>query len=130
MAKNFLDLHNARTSEAKARVEARVQRALSEMPLQELQTARLLSQQQLANILDIEPASIHQLERGTDMYITTLRSHIESMGGQLDITAHFPDGNVSINQFTEINDKLLNDGLVMSNKQHSISSQTQTQVGT
>ncbi|RKZ57078.1 MAG: transcriptional regulator [Candidatus Parabeggiatoa sp. nov. 3] len=130
MAKNFLDLHNARTSEAKARVEARVQRALSEMPLQELQTARLLSQQQLANILDIEPASIHQLERGTDMYITTLRSHIEAMGGQLDITAHFPDGNVSINQFTEINDKLLNDGLVMSNKQHSISSQTQTQVGT
>jgi len=59
MAKNFLDLHNARTSEAKARVEARVQRALSEMPLQELQTARLLSQQQLANILDIEPATIH-----------------------------------------------------------------------
>jgi DNA-binding XRE family transcriptional regulator len=130
MAKNFLDLHNARTSEAKARVEARVQRALSEMPLQELQTARLLSQQQLANILDIEPASIHQLERGTDMYITTLRSHIEAMDGQLDITAHFPDGNVSINQFTEINDKLLNNGLVMSNKQHSISSQTQTQVGT
>jgi len=130
MAKKFITLHNARTSEAKARVEARVQSALSEMPLQELQTARLLSQQQLANILDIEPASIHQLERSTDMYISTLRSHIEAMGGQLDITAHFPDGNVSINQFTEINDKLLNDGLVMSNKWHSVSSQTQTQVGT
>ncbi|HEC85557.1 MAG: transcriptional regulator [Candidatus Parabeggiatoa sp. nov. 2] len=114
MAKNFIELHNARTSEAKARVQARVQRALAEMPLQELQTARRLSQQQLANLLDIEPATIHQLERSTDMYISTLRSHIEAMGGQLDITAHFPDGNVSINQFTQINDKLSNSDLVMS----------------
>jgi len=69
-------------------------------------------------------------ECGTDMYISTLRSHIEAMGGQLDITAYFPYGNVSINQFTEINDKLSNSGLVMSNKRHSLSSQTQTQVFT
>jgi len=114
MAKNFLDLHNTRTSEAKARVEDRVQRALAEMPLQELKTARQLSQQQLANILNIEPATIHQLERGTDMYISTLRSHIEAMGGQLDITAHFPDGNVSIDHFAQINDDMSISDSVMS----------------
>jgi hypothetical protein len=37
MAKNFLDLHNARSPEARARVEARVERVLAEMPIQELQ---------------------------------------------------------------------------------------------
>jgi hypothetical protein len=41
MAKNFLDLHNARSAEAKARVKARVQCALAKMPIQELQQARI-----------------------------------------------------------------------------------------
>jgi transcriptional regulator with XRE-family HTH domain len=65
MAKNFLDLHNARTAETRARVEARVQRALAEMPIQEHRAARHLSQKQLANILHIEPASISQLGKTT-----------------------------------------------------------------
>jgi hypothetical protein len=33
------------------------------------------------------------------MYISTLRDYIEAMGGELEITAHFPDTNVRINQF-------------------------------
>ncbi|TGO02299.1 transcriptional regulator [Candidatus Thiomargarita nelsonii] len=102
MAKNFLDLHNARSAEAKARVKARVQRALAEMPIQELQQARHLSQEQLANILFMEPATLSQLERGTDIYISTLRSYIEAMGGKLDIIANFPDGEVRIKLFTDI----------------------------
>ncbi len=36
------------------------------------------------------------------MYVSTLRSYIEAMGGRLDIVAHFPDGDVRINQFEEI----------------------------
>jgi hypothetical protein len=42
------------------------------------------------------------MERRTDMYISTLRSYIEAMGGKLDIIARFPDGKVHINQFEEI----------------------------
>ncbi len=30
------------------------------------------------------------------MYISTLRSYIEAMGGELDIIARFPDGEVHI----------------------------------
>jgi hypothetical protein len=36
------------------------------------------------------------------MYLSTLRSHIEAMGGELDVIARFPDGSVKINNFTEL----------------------------
>lgn len=35
------------------------------------------------------------------MYISTLRSYIEAMGGALHIRAVFPDGEVQIQQFGE-----------------------------
>jgi len=36
------------------------------------------------------------------MYVSTLRRFIAAMGGQLRIVAHFPQGDVVINQFEEI----------------------------
>jgi hypothetical protein len=38
------------------------------------------------------------------MYISTLRSHIEAMGGMLEIVARFPDGSVKINNFESLGD--------------------------
>lgn len=36
------------------------------------------------------------------MYISTLRSHIETMGGQLEVVAKFADGMVKISNFSEL----------------------------
>jgi hypothetical protein len=36
------------------------------------------------------------------MYISTLRSHIRAMGGELEIVARFPDGEVRISNFEEV----------------------------
>ena len=36
------------------------------------------------------------------MYLSTLRSHIEAMGGELGIIAHFPDRTVKISNFAEL----------------------------
>lgn len=36
------------------------------------------------------------------MYISTLRSHIEAMGGQLEVVAKFPDGSVKISNFSDL----------------------------
>jgi hypothetical protein len=33
------------------------------------------------------------------MYISTLRRHVEAMGGELEITARFPDGTVKIRYY-------------------------------
>jgi hypothetical protein len=36
------------------------------------------------------------------MYLSTLRSHIEAMGGELEIIARFPDGSVRISNFADL----------------------------
>jgi DNA-binding XRE family transcriptional regulator len=102
MAKKFEALRAKMSAEAQARIEARAQAMLAEMPLQELRQARGLSQKMLADILDVQQPSIAKLEKRTDMYLSTLRSHIEAMGGELEIVARFPDGAVKITNFSEI----------------------------
>ena len=82
--------------------EAKAKQMLAEMPMQKLRQAKHLSQERMAEIMSTTQANISQIERRTDMYISTLRSYIEAMGGQLKIVAHFPDGDVSINQFQSI----------------------------
>lgn len=102
MARKFAELEAKMSPEACARSNAIYRRLLAELPLAELRRARGLSQKALAEVLNVDQASISKLERRADMYISTLRSHIEAMGGELEIVAHFPDGDVKIANFTEI----------------------------
>ncbi len=50
-----------------------------------------------------QPA-VAKLERRTDMYVSNLRRYIEALGGSLEITARFPDGTVSITNFSDLAD--------------------------
>ncbi len=50
-------------------------------------------------MLHINQSAVSKLERRTDMYLSTLRSYIEAMGGELEIIARFPDRAVRITQF-------------------------------
>jgi transcriptional regulator with XRE-family HTH domain len=75
---------------------------LLKMPLHELRGARGMSQKVLAGKLRVEQPSVAKLERCTDMYLLTLRGHIESIGGELDQIARFPDGAVKIRHFAEL----------------------------
>jgi hypothetical protein len=56
----------------------------------------------LAETLHVQQPAIAKMERRTDMYISTLRSHIRAMGGELEITARFPDGAVKIANFSKL----------------------------
>lgn len=102
MAKKFADLRAKMTPEARARSAAKAQALLADMPLDELRQARGLSQKMLADILHVQQPAIAKLEKRTDIYISTLRSHIEAMGGQLDVIARFPDGAVRITTFSDL----------------------------
>ncbi|HSW70735.1 MAG TPA: XRE family transcriptional regulator [Gammaproteobacteria bacterium] len=84
---------------------AKTKRMLKEMPLQELRQAHQISQERMAELLHTKQANVSRIERRTDMYISTLRSYIEAMGGQLDIVARFPNGEVHINQFKDIDNQ-------------------------
>ena len=102
MAKKFKTLKNKLPQAAKKRIAKRTQQMIEEMPLQELRRAKQLSQEHMAEILETKQANISRIERRTDMYISTLRNYIEAMGGELDIVARFPEGEVHINQFRDI----------------------------
>jgi DNA-binding XRE family transcriptional regulator len=102
MTHKFSELEEKMSPESRARVDQAVREALKELPLDELRNARGLSQKMLAEALGIQQPAIAKMEKRTDMYISTLRSHIEAMGGQLEITAHFPDGSVRIANFSQI----------------------------
>ena len=83
-------------------VRREVAKTLSEMPLNELRNARGLSQKTLAEAMNIQQPAVAKIERRADMYISTLRSHIRAMGGDLEIVAKFPDGDVRISNFSQI----------------------------
>ena len=102
MAKKFSELREKMSPERRARIDEKVKETLAEMPLQELRNARGLSQKVLAEALHIQQPAIAKLEKRTDMYISTLRSHIEAMGGELEVIARFPDGDVKISTFSQI----------------------------
>ena len=102
MANKFSKLREKMSPARKVRVAARTAQLLEEMPLQELRQARQYSQESLASALETSQSSISKLERRVDVYVSTLRRYIESMGGELEIIATFPDGSVRINQFEGI----------------------------
>lgn len=74
---------------------------MAAMVLHELRQAMQMSQDQLARKLRVKQANISKIERRTDMYISTLRSYIQAMGGDLEIVARFSHGSVKIDQFVE-----------------------------
>ncbi len=72
------------------------------MSLAELRRARELTQDALSQTLQVGQPAIAKLEKRTDMYVGNLRRFVEAMGGKLEIVAHFPDGDVTINNFSEL----------------------------
>ena len=61
------------------------------MTLQELRRARAMTQVRMARTLGVAQKQISEIERRTDMHISTLRRSIEAMGGKLSLIAEFPD---------------------------------------
>jgi len=102
MAKKFAELRAQMTPQAQESAMASARAMLAEMPLNELRQARGLSQKMLAEVLRVQQPSIAKMEKRTDMYLSTLRSHIEAMGGELDVVARFPDGAVRISNFSDL----------------------------
>ena len=88
---SFGVLRSSLPPEASAEAEAITDALDRDLSLADLRRARAMTQDQLASDLQIGQASIAKLERRTDMSLSTLRRFVEAMGGELDITARFPD---------------------------------------
>jgi len=102
MARNFRELEAKMSPERRTRVAARVKAELALMPLQQIRNARQMTQTRLAELLEIDQGNISKLEQRTDMYLSTLRSYVEAMGGALEIRAVFPEGDVRIDLLNKL----------------------------
>lgn len=99
---SFAKLREQLSPEARAKAGAEAQRLREEMGLAEVRRALKLSQEELAQTLQVGQAAVAKLEKRTDMYVSTLRRFIEAMGGELDIVARFPDREVHIRNFSDL----------------------------
>jgi transcriptional regulator with XRE-family HTH domain len=105
MATKFRTIREKMDPERQERIRKRTEELLAELPLQELRQARALSQQEIAEVLGLNQATVSKLERRTDMYLSSLRRFVEAMGGELEISANFPDGKVRIHLFQDLEEE-------------------------
>jgi DNA-binding XRE family transcriptional regulator len=102
MARKFRELEAGMSPEAIQASDREYHRLKESMALEELRNALRMTQQELAQALNVDQSAVSKLEHRTDMYISTLRRCIAAMGGQLEIRAVFPEGAVRISQFERL----------------------------
>lgn len=98
----FNELTQDFTAERRRRIAGMKDELLVDMPLHELRRARALTQQDLAGALRVNQTAVAKMEQRTDMYVSSLRSYIEAVGGRLKIVAEFPEGEVAITNFSDL----------------------------
>lgn len=97
----FQKLRDKMTVDQRAQADAQAREMMAEMLLSEIRKSVGLTQEELADALGIKQPSLSKLESQDDMQISTLRRLIEALGGELEIIAHLPRGDIRIAQFNE-----------------------------
>jgi len=88
MARKLDDVIAALTPERKIRVQTR---AMELATLKDLRLAAQQTQADMAAALGVGQDTISRLEKRSDMLLSTLRHYVQSMGGQLNLVAEFPN---------------------------------------
>ena len=102
----FGELTRHFTPERRQRIDEMKRELLAEMPLHELRRARELTQRDMAKLLKVNQPAVSKMEQRADVYVSSLRSYIEAVGGRLKIVAEFPEGEVAITNFSDVGDDL------------------------
>lgn len=102
MARKWKEVRRRLSPELEEETRREVDAIGEALKLNQLREARKLTQANLASVLGVNQGSVSKMEKRTDMYVSTLRSFVEAMGGQLQIKAVFPEGEVLIDQFESL----------------------------
>lgn len=87
------------TDERQAIVDIRKNELPYEMALYELRLALAASRKNLAGELVALQPSIARMGRRSDILVSRLRRLVETMGGSLEVRAHFPDADIIVTNF-------------------------------
>ncbi len=99
MKKKFSELQAGMDPQRLARAKAKSKKMMAELLLGEIRRQTGVTQEALAASLGIKQPTLSKLESQTDMQISTLRRLIEALGGNLELIAHLPTGDVRIYLF-------------------------------
>jgi transcriptional regulator with XRE-family HTH domain len=93
MARKWSEVRRSRlTDEELEEIEYRVRRELVTMTIQDLRKHRNLTQVQLAEALEVSQPEMSRIESSQNPLLSTVRRFVEALGGELEVTATFPDG--------------------------------------
>lgn len=86
------EILQAMPEDRRRRIEARAAELIAEeLNLRELRRLRKLTQARLSRKLKIGQEGVSRIEKRTDLYISTLRSYVEGVGGKLSLVVELPD---------------------------------------
>ncbi|MBF0121473.1 MAG: helix-turn-helix transcriptional regulator [Desulfobacterales bacterium] len=102
MSKPFKNLIKKMPIERQEQIKLKANNLKTQMALGELRRALELTQEQLAELLNMNQAAISKFEHQSDIYIGTLRKILSVMGAELKIIAHFPGTDIVIDQFAAL----------------------------
>ena len=91
MGRTLNEIIDALPKQRRERIDARYRELKDEVEsLSELRKAAGKAQADIAATLKIKQPSVSKIERQTDMYLSTLRSYVEAVGGKLDLVVRLP----------------------------------------
>jgi hypothetical protein len=91
MARSLNDMLAELPPERQAAVDARYQELKQEVEgLRELRQIAGKAQLEIAETLNIKQPSVSKIEKQADMYLSTLRSYVEAVGGKLELVVKLP----------------------------------------
>ena len=99
MAKKFEKLEEQMDPKRASRAKAKAKEVMAEMLLAEIRKEAGFTQEDIARTIGIKQPSLSKLESQDDIQISTLQRLIQALGGQLELIAHMPGGDIRISQF-------------------------------
>jgi DNA-binding XRE family transcriptional regulator len=91
MGRTLGEVMDALPKRRRERIDARYRELKDEIEgLRELRKVAGKAQADIAAALKIKQPSVSKIEKQTDMYLSTLRSYVEAMGGKLDLVVRLP----------------------------------------
>ncbi|MER8846952.1 helix-turn-helix domain-containing protein [Mesorhizobium australicum] len=91
MGRKLEDLIAALPEDRRERVDARFEELRGQVEsLGDLRRAAGKAQAEIASVLKIKQPSVSNIEKQADMYLSTLKSYVEAIGGQLELVVRLP----------------------------------------
>lgn len=79
------------SEESRTRIQQLADEMREEFNLREMRRLRKLTQARLSRKLKIGQEGVSRIEKRSDLYLSTLRSYVEGLGGKLSLVVEFPD---------------------------------------